>query len=180
MSAKDGGDSPHCDISISNSGALGMSSSFFMMLKNNAKFTYGQAARAYPRGSCRPSVHACSLRCARPGHLWAPPALTVEELQWVTNPLPGTSEDPLPKGESPSEVEVGEEATAIPPASSAARCNPDAREDCLSRSAPVPMSPADFCVCARTGDRQDRDTKNILSCSRGESGIRNEQEVDHA
>jgi hypothetical protein len=37
-----------------------------------------------------------------------------EELAWVTNPLPGTSEDHPPSGGKPSEVEVGEESTSIP------------------------------------------------------------------
>jgi hypothetical protein len=35
-------------------------------------------------------------------------------LLWVTNPLPGTSEDHPPRGGKPSEVEVGEEPAAIP------------------------------------------------------------------
>jgi hypothetical protein len=37
-----------------------------------------------------------------------------EELLWATNPLPGPSEDHPPSGGKPSEVEVGEEPTAIP------------------------------------------------------------------
>jgi len=37
-----------------------------------------------------------------------------EELQWATNPLSGASEDRPPSGGKPSEVEVGEEPTAIP------------------------------------------------------------------
>jgi hypothetical protein len=42
-------------------------------------------------------------------------ALMLEEgLPWVTNPLPGTSEDHPPSGGKPSEVEAGEEPTAIP------------------------------------------------------------------
>ena len=41
-------------------------------------------------------------------------SLKLEEWQWVTNPLPGTSEDHPPLGGKPSEVEVGEESTAIP------------------------------------------------------------------
>jgi hypothetical protein len=36
-----------------------------------------------------------------------------DELPWVTNPLPGTSEDHPPSGGKPSEVEAGEEPTAI-------------------------------------------------------------------
>ena len=35
-------------------------------------------ANGCSRGSCRPSVHACSLTLRRGGHLWPPPALSFE------------------------------------------------------------------------------------------------------
>ena len=73
----------------------------------------------------RPRVLTSLRRC---GHLWPPPArrrknrvvlltrslMLREEWQWLTNPLPGTSEDHPPLGGKPSEVEVGEEPIAIP------------------------------------------------------------------